>query len=69
MIEVFKTNVVATDEAHRMVRLLLQHFPECKISFDLEDHDKVLRIAGNGFCSDDVIALLASQGFICMELV
>ena len=49
MIEVFKTNVEKTNDADKMVRLLLEHFPQSKINFDLHDCDKILRVEGKDF--------------------
>lgn len=45
-IEVFKTNISSDAEAAKLKSLLLQHFPNCRINFDLDDCDKILRIAG-----------------------
>jgi len=65
MIEVFKTNVCEPEEAKKLVDLLQQHFPCCKINFDLDDCDKVLRIEGNDFVSGNVIRVLIKRGFMC----
>ena len=45
MVEIFKTNVLEASVACRLVDLLLQQFPGCKINFDLHDCDKILRVA------------------------
>lgn len=44
MVEIFKTNVQEEKEANKVVRKLLEQFPNNKINFDLEDCDKILRI-------------------------
>ena len=65
MIEVFKTNVEKTNDADKMVRLLLEHFPQSKINFDLHDCDKILRVEGKDFCSDKIMMLVHNKGFQC----
>ena len=44
MVEIFKTNIQEEKEANKVVRKLLEQFPNNKINFDLEDCDKILRI-------------------------
>jgi hypothetical protein len=68
MIEVFITNVQKTRDAGRMKKLLWQHFPGYEISFDLEDCDKVLRIAGKEIEHEKVITTVQQAGFICITL-
>lgn len=67
IVEVFKTNVTEEGRAAELVALLLQSFPGTKISFDLDDRDKVLRIAGE-VCASNVIAILEQQGHECCVL-
>jgi hypothetical protein len=68
MIEVFKTNVHRAGEARRLVSLLLNHFPGSKINFDLDDCDKVLRVEGRHFVTEQVMHLVQEHGFQCMVL-
>jgi hypothetical protein len=42
-VEVFKTNVGNQRTANHL-KLLLERLPACKINFDLEDCDNILRI-------------------------
>jgi hypothetical protein len=65
MVEVFKTNVVKTAEANRLINLLLQHFPGSRINFDLEDCDKVLRVEANDPMPHKIITLVRESGFMC----
>ena len=65
MIEVFSTNVKESAEAGKMVGLLLQHFPNSRINFDLDDCDNILRIEGSDFHPFDVIDLVTKNGFDC----
>lgn len=65
MIEVFKTDVKKTGQAKKMLRILLASNPICRINFDLEDCDKVLRVEGQEFCPTRVIDLLKQNGHHC----
>ena len=49
MLEIFKTNVRKVSEAKKLVILLLDHFPEAKINFDLKDCDNILRVEAKDF--------------------
>jgi hypothetical protein len=68
MIEVFKTNVEEIYQAKNLVDLLLQHFPGSKINFDLHDCDKILRVEGDNFATDQVMILVERNGFVCEVL-
>ena len=68
MIEVFKTNVADANHSKRMTRKLLEHFPESRVDFDLEDCDRVLRVEGDRIIPVKVIEILRSSGFSCVEL-
>ncbi len=68
MIEVFKTNVQEFSEAQKLVALLLRHFPNSKINFDLDDCDKVLRVEGHNLRVEKVMTLVSEKGFLCKVL-
>jgi hypothetical protein len=68
MIEVFKTNVEEACHAKNVVALLLHHFPNARINFDLHDCDKILRVEGENFAVEKVIGLVAESGFTCIVL-
>lgn len=68
MVEVFKTNVdslAASEELHAELQFL---FPTCKINFDLDDCDRILRIEGNGFNNETISKILMRNNFICEVL-
>ncbi|RFZ82905.1 hypothetical protein DYU05_12155 [Mucilaginibacter terrenus] len=65
MIEVFKTNVDDAGRSQMLIGLLKKHFPVCRINFDLEDCDKVLRVEGREFCPTRVIELIKLNGHYC----
>lgn len=68
MIEVFKTNVEGTVQAKEIVNILLEHFPDNKINFDLHDCDKILRVEGISFCAEKIMTLVIENGFNCAIL-
>jgi hypothetical protein len=64
MVEVFKTNIDNGLVAEEIRKLLLDHLPDCKVNFDLEDCDKILRV--EGFVStDEVIRVINDHNFRC----
>ena len=46
VVEVFKTAVASSSEAALVLQILKAHFPSCRINFDLQDCDRILRIEG-----------------------
>ena len=68
MVEVFKTNIQEESQSDKMVQLLLHHFPDNRISFDLEDCDKILRVEGDEVCPVTIIKMLRGRGFDCLVL-
>jgi hypothetical protein len=67
MIEIFKTNV-DTSIAPELLTQLQHHFPSCKINFDLDDCDRILRIEGHEFCKTTIIKLISSSNCMCKVL-
>jgi hypothetical protein len=65
VVEVFKTDVEQVNEANQIIQKLLEHFPECKINFDLDDCDYVLRVEGNDFTTTEIINFLQLNGHFC----
>lgn len=68
MVEVFKTNVREEGEAAALITLLLEHYPDGQINFDLEDCDKILRIKNHRVIPGDIIPLLKNKGYFCEVL-
>jgi hypothetical protein len=69
MVEVFKTNVYEVVESEKITRSLLEYFPYCKINFDLEDCDKILRVEGKTIDIGKIIEKLQVQGYLCEILI
>jgi len=69
MIKIFKTNVSKINEESYLLKNVLQKkYPKLKMNFDLDDCDKILRIEGTRFESNEITMLLNINGFICIEL-
>ena len=67
-IEVFKTNVKSLQAAKRLKLLLEKLLPGCKINFDLEDCDKILRIKGDNVDKEIIIGLMNCYNYSCEPL-
>jgi len=67
-VEVFKTDVSDTSQSKLLLGQLLTMLPKCRINFDLDDCDRVLRIEGENFAAISVILLMNEKGFLCEEL-
>ena len=65
MIEVFKTNVKAHDQADLLIHYIHKRFPGYQANFDLHDCDNILRVkTENEFIqSDSLIKFLEVFGF------
>ena len=68
MVEVFKTNVEHRELAEQLASILRGRFVFCKINFDLEDCDKILRVEGNQICVESIIEIRSTHGFECEVL-
>jgi hypothetical protein len=62
-VEVFKTNVADPELAKSLMDQIESHFTNCRVNFDLEDSDRILRVVCKGkIQSDLLIDLLKSFG-------
>jgi hypothetical protein len=68
MVEVFKTNVLHRERAEQLASILRSQFSFSKISFDLEDCDKILRVEGKQICVETIIEILSKHGLECEVL-
>lgn len=67
-VEVFKTNVQGNEEANNLAKVIHQHYPESQVNFDLEDCDKILRIAGRQIEPEAIVILASALGYQIEEL-
>lgn len=66
--EIFKTNVDDPELAEQLVLRLLCIYPSCRINFDLEDMDRILRVEGETFSSERIIRMITEDGYLCSLL-
>jgi hypothetical protein len=66
-VEVFKTDVRKKADANRIMKALTCVLNGCRVSFDLHDCDKILRIEAynKSVCVQEVIDHLHENGFSC----
>jgi hypothetical protein len=67
-VEVFSTNLANPQEADQLREVLNLNFPECRITFDLEDCDRILRMEGIDIDIQMVIQLSEGLNFRVREL-
>ena len=68
-VEVFKTNVADPERAKWLVDQIERNFTNCKVNFDLDDCDRILRVVvKDNFQSDLLIDLLKNVGCIAEVL-
>lgn len=68
-VEVFKTDVADPERAKWLVDQIERNFTNCKVNFDLEDCDRILRVMFEGkIQSDLLIDLLKNIGCLAEVL-
>jgi hypothetical protein len=68
MIEIFKTNVDGIKNAEKILLMLQGRLPDCSITFDLEDCDRILRVEGSSLKSEMIEEMVVKAGFECSIL-
>jgi hypothetical protein len=69
MVEVFKTNVKEVELSEQLIQQLLDHFPDSRVNFDMEDCDKILRVEADAIIPDRIIEILNANGCLCEVLL
>jgi hypothetical protein len=54
-VEVFKTNVADPEQAKWLVDQIERNFANCKVNFDLDDCDRILRVVFDGKNQSDLL--------------
>ena len=69
-VQVFKTDVQDQKDAKRIILFLHQNYSHCKVNFDLDDCDRILRIESRlGPVKETAIQLVvAGYGYDCEPL-
>ena len=68
MVEVFKTDISDKILAQKIICHLESKIPKASINFDLEDHDRILRVENQESAVPCVTEYFQSAGFYCEEL-
>ena len=69
VVEVFKTNVEEVRLSELLIQQLLNHFPDSRVNFDMEDCDKILRIEAEAIIPEKIIEVLNANGYSCEVLI
>lgn len=67
MIAILKTNIT-TERKDTILDHLKEMYPTSQCTVDLEDHDRVLRVKGEGVELENVMQVVRYFGFHCEEL-
>lgn len=65
---VFRTSVISADQVDAVRPVLDLTVGDGQWNFDLEDHDRILRVESVSMVRERIIALLTGFGFVCAEL-
>jgi len=68
MVEVYKTNVHKMKISEKVISKFSKRFPALKVSFDLDDCDKIMRVEGENFCPLKVKNIVKRMGYKCKLL-
>jgi len=68
MVKVFKTDIDTPKKARLIIDQLLQLHPKGRITVDLEDCDKVLRVKTKQATTSDIMDTVHNKGFECEVL-
>ena len=70
IVQVFKTDVPDRETARVITFLLQRDFSQCRINFDLDDCDRILRIESRQTSVDEmeILLLVGGCGYHCEPL-
>jgi hypothetical protein len=66
-VEVFKTNVDNAVVAEQIRKTIRKQFPRCKVNFDLEDCDKILRVEPT-ISVESIVRIIHNHNYFCEPL-
>lgn len=65
MVEIFRTDVTEQVHAAQLLELLRERFPGYELHFDLDDCDRILRVAGEQVAVAAISETVRGVGFCC----
>ncbi|MBV7529379.1 hypothetical protein [Chitinophaga sp. sic0106] len=66
MIGIFRTNITSVHDKNNVIKAISSSFEVQACSVDIEDCDRVLRVAGQApFQEEEIIELVTNLGFAC----
>lgn len=70
IVEIFRTNIQSNRDVDKVIRSLLTIYPTCKINFDLEDEENILRVEAIGFGieTDRIVNYMIELGYHCEKI-
>jgi len=68
MVSVFKTDVSNNEDAAIVTVNIASSYPSAKVTFDLDDCDRVLRIEGRDVSENEILNICSALGFSCETL-
>ena len=67
-VAIFRTNVHEETTAGEVIAYLQSYLPDHRINFDLDDNDRILRVAGPTVSVESITTWMAERGFTCEAL-
>lgn len=65
MVEIFRTDVTDRTQARAILALLAERWPHYESNFDLEDQDRILRVAGEAIDPSALAEFVRCSGHVC----
>lgn len=68
MITLFRTNIRSREQAEQVIVSLSLNYPNAKVTIDLDDSDRVLKLRAKFANTESVVGIVSRMGFDCSEL-
>ena len=66
IVNIFKTDVETKREAELLLYILIKEVSNCKVNFDLDDCDNILRIESEKCLKKDITDCMLKLGYSCI---
>lgn len=68
IVNIFRTDVETKREAELILYIVSKEVSNCKVNFDLEDCDNILRVESEKCLDKDITDCMVKLGYICEKL-